>query len=92
MGKGALHRYKLTKGKSLFAVEFLPKPTNVVGIAATFVVREVGVEVAAFDKEGEGGVDGLGGAGGKGGIASADAAAAVDIGTGGVEEGRVWIG
>ena len=51
MGKGALHRHKLTKGKSLFAVEFLPKPTNVVGIAATFVVREVGVEVAAFHEE-----------------------------------------
>ena len=81
-----LHSDKLTKGESLFAVEFLPKLPDIVRIEATFVVREVGVEVTPFQEEGEGGVDGLGGAGGKGGIASADAAAAVDIGTGSVEE------
>ena len=51
MGKGALHRHKLTEGKPLFAVECLPKLTHVVGMAVTLVVGEVGVEVAAFHEE-----------------------------------------
>ena len=91
MGKGALHRHKLTEGKSLFAVEFLPKLAHVVGMAATFVVREVGVKVAPFHEERQRVVDSLGGAGGKRCVARADAAAVVDVWTGGMEKRGVLI-
>ena len=86
MRKGALHRYKLPKGKPLFAIDLRPKLADIMGMAATLVVREVGIEVAAFHEERQRVVDSLGGANRKGGVARADAAAAVDVGTGGIKE------
>ena len=86
-----MHGDKLAKGKPLFAVECLPKLAHVVGMAATLVVREVGVEAAAFHKERQRLVDGLGGAGGKRGVARADAAAVVDVWTRGMEKRSVLV-
>ena len=60
-------------------------------MAATFVVREVGIEVAAFHEERQRVVDSLGGAGGKRGAARADSAVAIHIRTRSVEEGSVLV-
>ena len=86
-----MHRDKLAKRKPLFAVECLPKLTHVVGMTATFVVGEVGVEVTAFHEERQRVVDSLDGTSRKRGAARADSAVTIHIGTRSVEEGCVLV-